>query len=110
MNAPDGELAHTVASLRQSVFRHPVAAQAIYAALLAEGRRFATTAEGRVWRERLSGSALAGAGRSLLDSIVLDAFEESADGAIPSRLLEALAVAARTRGLEALLARALPEG
>jgi hypothetical protein len=100
------DLLEVVEALHAAIVRHPRAAQALYAALLAEGRRFAETEEGRLWRARLAGSALATAGRSLLDVVTLDALDETADGGIPTRVLDALALAARTQGLEPLLARA----
>jgi hypothetical protein len=109
MNAASDEalLLDVVRALQHAVLRHPLAAQAAFSALVAEGRRFSRTPEGQEWRARLAGSALVAAGRSVLDTASLHLLEESEDEGIPARLLEALALAARHPALERALAEAL---
>src|SRR5580692_407187 len=54
--APDTELSAILRRAQLVLLKHPVAAQAAYAALIAEGRRFAATPEGAEWAAALAGS------------------------------------------------------
>jgi hypothetical protein len=103
--ADEDELVAVVRAVQASVLRHPAAAQEIYAALVAEGRRFSATPEGEAWRRKLAGSALVERGRSLLEVATLDLLEEGQERCLPSRLLEVLAIAVREGGLDAVLGR-----
>ena len=92
--------------------RHPVAAKLIAGALVAEGRRFAATDEGRRWRSELAASELVRRGRLLwyvggLDELIADTDET---GAGVSDWLALVADALVRTDLEALLNRRLREG
>lgn len=76
--------------LQRVLLKHPVAAQAAFTALVREGRRFATTAEGHLWRERLAHSAVLQQARLVLDVATLGMLEESGDSEVPSAYLDAL--------------------
>jgi hypothetical protein len=94
------------------VRRYPAMARAVATALVAEGRRFAGTDEGRQWRSVLADSELVRRGRMLwyvggLDELVSDAGEPSA---LPSDWLKVAADALVRADLEALLSRRLREG
>jgi hypothetical protein len=87
------------------LLKHPIAAQAAFAALVAEGRRFSRTPEGAEWAEALAGSDLVRKGRRVWDAVAMNMLEEDPDTIIPSAYLEALLSAARSADLEGLLGR-----
>ena len=89
--APEQLLA--LRSLQRALLTHPVASQSAFTALLSEGRRFAATAEGAQWRERLVHSALLQQVRLIFDLSTLGMLEERA-GEVPSSYLDALFMAA----------------
>lgn len=93
LEAPD-PVGDALSELQLAVLRHPVAAQAIFSALVAEGRSYAETEEGRRVAQTVAVSDLAHRGRvvwdvmtmsaltdgpEVLPSVVLDAFMESID-------------------------------
>ncbi|WP_437570958.1 hypothetical protein [Sorangium sp. So ce542] len=85
------------------VLKHPVAAQAAFAALIAEGRRFAATPEGAEWAAALAGSDLVRRGRQVWDAVGMNMLEDDPDAILPSAYLEALLRAARSPDLETAL-------
>ncbi|HEX8821061.1 MAG TPA: hypothetical protein VF794_14125 [Archangium sp.] len=89
--------------LQGLLLQHPLAAQAAFSALVAEGRRFATTSEGAAWKSALAGSELVRNGRQLWDALALNLLEEDASTVVPSTYLEALFQAASSPELEALV-------
>jgi hypothetical protein len=92
--------------------RNPEATSALAKALVAEGRRFASTPEGRRWQARLASSDLISRGRLLWLAAgfdrLLDGGEEPA--VVPSDWLLFVADALQGTDIEALLARRLREG
>lgn len=100
--AEEGEL---LRRLQGVLLQHPLSAQAAFSALLAEGRRFATTPEGAAWKTALAGSALVRNGRLLWDVLSLNLLEEEASTVVPSSYLEALFRAAASPDLEGLMRR-----
>ena len=101
-NDPLIELLHRASLL---LLKHPVAAQAAFAALVAEGRRFAETPEGRRWKAALADSELARRGHALWEGSLLKVLEEQADAPLPTAILEAIVQAASRRDTTALLQR-----
>jgi hypothetical protein len=95
--------------VQRLVLEHPVAAQAVFAALVAEGRRFAETAEGSRLRARLARSALLRRARTGFDAATLWMLEEHAADELPSTYLDVLLMAAQGKGLEPLIDRLLRE-
>jgi hypothetical protein len=89
------------------LLKHPVAAQAAFAALVAEGRRFAETPEGRRWKAALKSSELAWRGHALWEGSLLKVLEERADSPLPTAILEALIQAASRSDTTALLQQVL---
>lgn len=87
---PQPQEVESVRRLQRVLMTHPVAAQAAFSALVAEGRRFAETEEGRVWRERLVQSALLRKVRLVLDLTTLGLLQESRESTLPSSYLDAL--------------------
>ena len=96
------------APLRQAqrlMLEHPAAAQRMFSALVAEGRRYAETPEGAALAERLAGSDLIRRGRVLWEVATLNLLEESAPSVLPTRLLDLFAQATAVEALEPFLAR-----
>lgn len=79
-----------VARLEEILLRHPVAAQAAFAALVREGRRFGATEEGARWRAALADSELVRRGRTLWESSLLNMLEDDPDAILPSGLFDAV--------------------
>lgn len=101
----EGELTDLLRRLQLALLEHPVAAQAAFAALMAEGRRFAETPEGAAWKAALEGSELVRNGRRLWDAVSMSMLEEDPATVVPSAYLEALLRAAASADLEALLGK-----
>ncbi len=96
------------AALRQAqqlILRYPVSAQALFAAMVSEGRAFAETPDGAALRDRLAGSELIRRGRVVWEVGTLNVLEEKPTTALPSRLMDALAKAATVPDLEPMLTR-----
>ena len=79
--------------LQVMLLKHPVAAQAIFTALVAEGRRFAATPDGAAWQARLAQSSLLQRARLVFDLTTLGLLEERPEGDLPSSYLDALFMA-----------------
>ena len=103
----DDELVRILREGQFLILRHPVAAQAALRALVAEGRRFAETAAGRRWKDRLARSELIRRGRMIWQGSVLNMLEENSDTPLPSAFLDALLAAAASEDLPALLSQLL---
>jgi hypothetical protein len=84
-----------------------VAAQAALRALVAEGRRFAETAAGRRWKDRLARSELIRRGRMVWQGSVLNMLDENAESPLPSAFLDAVLAATASENLPALLSQLL---
>ncbi|MEZ4468365.1 MAG: hypothetical protein R3F43_29010 [bacterium] len=107
--APDAAVAEDATlrrlhEARSLLVKYPVAAQAAFAALVAEGRRFAETPEGQRWQATLADSDLVRRGRALFQGITLDVLGEHA-GPLPSGFLEAFIEATRRGDAEGVLQR-----
>lgn len=86
---------------RRLLLQHPIAAQAAFCALVAEGRRFAATPEGRQWAAALATSPLIRHASELWGALGLDMLEEDPDTVVPSAWLEALVRGAQSPNLTA---------
>jgi|ERR1700687_208418 len=90
VRTPEDPLAQIVREASKWLLKHPVAAQALFSALVAEGRRFAQTSEGQRWREALADSELVRRGRALWESSVLNFLEDAPDVTLPSAISDAI--------------------
>ena len=108
--ATEGVLERFFSQLSVVALRHPIAAQAAFAALVAEGRRFSQTDEGRRWRDALASSELVRRGRALWEGSVLNLLVDDPDTALPSALADAIARAASRDELGSLLQDVLGKG
>jgi len=77
-----------------TLLQHPLAAQAAFSALLAEGRRFAQTPEGKRWEAVLRRSELVRRGGALWEFSVLNTLEDGGASTLPSALFDAIVQAA----------------
>jgi hypothetical protein len=99
------ELTGVLRGLRSVLLQHPLASQAAFSALVAEGRRFAATPEGAEWKAALAGSDVVHKGRQVWEALSLGLVEEEPSTVVPSTYLEALFQATALPELEALLRR-----
>lgn len=106
MSSPD-DLARLLADLQLVLLKYPRATQAALRALVAEGRRFAETPEGRRWHARLAASALVRRGHVLWGGSLLDLFDPSEDRVVPTAYVDAVVAALARHDLQALLERSL---
>lgn len=99
---PEDELSAILERARRAVLAHPIAAQALFEAFVADGRRFAATAEGRRWRAELAGSELIRRARFVCEACALSAYGDHVT-TTPSDLLDAVVLAVGVEGLESIL-------
>lgn len=87
----DAEIDRALRLVQRAIVKHPVAAQAIYAALVREGRAYAETEAGAELRARLQRSETAARVRTAWEILTFGMLEHDAPpGALPSVLVHAL--------------------
>jgi hypothetical protein len=101
----DEEIIALLDGAQMAMIKHPTAAQAAFAALVREGRRFAETAEGEKWLQVLGASGLVRRARWVWETTSLNMLEEDAGTNVPSTYLEALLRATDVPDLEQILSR-----
>lgn len=101
----DAELMRTLALLQRAIFKYPMAVQAAFETLVAEGRSFAETDEGKRWRERLLSAKQTGRLRMVWEVLSLGAFTERSEGLLPSVFVDSLVRILTREHLEPLLSR-----
>ena len=102
---PEAKLLDRLRGFQDLLLLHPVAAQAAFSGLVAEGRRYAETGEGAEWLQRLAGSDLARRGRVVWEVVTMKMLEEQSEDVLPSAYLDALIGASASGELEPLLAK-----
>ncbi len=90
LRTPEDPLARALRAASEFFLKHPLAAQALFTALVAEGRRFAQTPEGRRWRAGLAQSELVRRGRALWEGSLLNMLDDDPDAVMPSSVFDAL--------------------
>lgn len=105
----DGELLRVCGEVHRMLLRHPVAAKSAYAALVAEGRRFALTADGAELQSRLRGSRRMQRAAMLWRSITMGMLSDADEATLPSTYLDNLLHASARVDLERVLARLASE-
>ncbi|MBY0279184.1 hypothetical protein K2Z84_27950 [Candidatus Binatia bacterium] len=103
-DAPD-DLERLLAELQALVVQYPIATQAAFRALVAEGRAFARTPRGQELAQSIADSPLVRRGRMAWDVVTARAFDDDPDVTIPTVFLDALAKTAAVDALEPLLSR-----
>lgn len=96
---PDDEIGSALREVQELVLRHPIAMRAAVSALVAEGRRFAETAEGAALRAQLEHSELVRRARlvwQMASHSILSELEpgDAAAGGLPTAWLDGLFSAA----------------
>jgi len=110
LREPEDEVGRLLRALQRLLLKYPVASQAMFTALVAEGRLFAATEAGQGWRQRLAASPLIRRGRVVWDETSLRMLEEDPATVIPSAVVDAFVHAAVMDGLEPFLSRLFEEG
>jgi hypothetical protein len=101
---PSSETALQVLRLLQGlVLKHPIAAKAAFDALIAEGRTFAQTPEGKAWHDKLAASELLHRARLVLDFPGLSMLERESPEVLPSAYLDTIFMLASSRKPDELL-------
>lgn len=101
----DEEVLSLLDEAQLALIKHPIAAQSAFAALVAEGRRFANTEEGKPWLDALSTSSFIRRARSVWETTSLNMLEEDGATVVPSTYLEALLRAAEAPDMDQVLSR-----
>ena len=101
---PD-ELDAVLHQLQLVILRHPLAAQALFRGLVAEGRAFARTAEGQRWAAVLADSPLIRRGGMVWDVTTLRTLDDDPETQVPSGILDAFVKVTLVDALEPLLSR-----
>lgn len=97
---PDAPLLRTI---QRTILLYPLAAQALFSALVREGRAYAETPEGARTKAALARSPLMKRGRTAWEVLTLNILRETPDSALPSALLDAFTRLLEERGVEARL-------
>lgn len=90
ITAVEDDLSDIILRAQALVLTHPVAAQAAWSALVAEGRRAAQSPEGAALRRKLATAPILPRLRELLELGTLNALEADPTGPLPSDFLELL--------------------
>jgi hypothetical protein len=84
------ELAGLVADTHRMLLAHPAAARQVFAALVAEGRRYAETSAGRELQQQLVGSARAQHAARLFRALNMGMLDDDRETRLPSTYLDNL--------------------
>lgn len=103
------DLARILRTAAALVMRHPAVMQDVFAALVAEGRRFAATPEGARWAAALADSELVRSGRALWEGSALNVLEDAPGTVIPSAVIDAIVQAMARPDLRERLPQLLHE-
>jgi hypothetical protein len=99
------ELLALLEQARVFLLRHPIASQAMFTALVAEGRRYASTEQGAAWARSLAASPAMLRAREVWEATSLNLLTADPDARVPSTWVEALLRAVELPELDRLLAR-----
>jgi hypothetical protein len=110
LRSPD-QLEQLLRRVERLIARDPVVARSLIGALVAEGRRFAATPDGRRWQASLARSPLVRQGRLVWQAAGLNRLTATFDrpALLPSDWLRLTADALTSANLEAVLSRCLLE-
>lgn len=107
VSVDDRALMEAFGQAHRLLMTHPIAAQSLFRAFVAEGRRFALTEEGAALRAELADSELIRQGRVVWEGNSFNMLEEQSPSStlLPTALLDALVAATRHDDLDLLLDR-----
>jgi hypothetical protein len=107
-SAPAGEVEDLLGLLEQArvfLLRHPIASQAVFTALVAEGRRFSATPRGSAWARTLAAAPAMTRAREVWEATSLNLLTDDEQAVLPSTWVEALLRAVELPELDRLLTR-----
>jgi hypothetical protein len=90
-------------SLQRIILKHPLASQSAFSALIAEGKMFEKTLEGRELKARLEGSSMVRELRYIFDLSTFSLLEHEPLDILPSAYLDTLFMLARSDRSDELL-------
>ena len=103
------EVLRLIRALQVVVLKNPGAAQSVFSAFVAEGKRFAETENGAEWKERLTKSSLFQRAQNVFQCATLWMLEDEPSQDLPSAYLDAVFMMAESPALEVLLQNLLSE-
>jgi hypothetical protein len=77
-------------ALQTALLKHPIACQAAFGALVAEGVKFAATPEGQEWKAKLESSTLVHQLRYVFDLTTFSLLERDPPDILPSAYIDTL--------------------
>lgn len=98
-------LARMLLEWQHLLVKYPQPARRMIQAFVAEGRHYAQSEEGQVWKARLADSDLIRRGRFIWDAYSLDALLENEAGQLPTAWLDVIRAAVADQDLEAILSQ-----
>jgi len=101
----EAKVLHLLGELQQFVLQHPVAAQKIFAALVAEGRKYAATPAGARRARALAAMPAMARARQFWESSLAGVLEEGNETVLPSSYVEIVMQGARLASPETLLSK-----
>ena len=111
LDADGQQLYGVLTVLRQAVFGHPAGARSMLALLAAEGRRYATTAEGKALRDELIASPAVGQLRRIWETMTFNVLAGPVGpSGVPDAWSELLCDAVVGASIDDLVARLRPTG
>src|SRR5262245_33554820 len=93
----------TLQSLQRVLMKHPIAFQAAYSALIAEGKKFEVTPEGRRLKAKLEGSSIVSQLRYVFDLTTFSLLERDSPDVLPSAYCDTLFMLAASERSDDLL-------
>ncbi len=99
------ELFALLEQARGFLLRHPIASQAVFTVLVAEGRRFAASERGAAWAQTLARAPAMTRAREVWEATSLNLLTGDDQAVLPSTWVEALLRAVELPELDRLLAR-----
>lgn len=90
LHDPEQQTLRVLRTLQAALLKHPVAAQAAFNALIAEGRAFAGTSRGQLAQAALERSSLLHRARLVFDFSTLSLLEQEPPDIMPSAYIDAL--------------------
>jgi hypothetical protein len=105
----DESTLRTLQSLQRALLKHPVAFQAAFSGLIAEGKLFEKTPEGQKLKTRLAGSAFVQQLRYVFELTTLSMLEREPPDILPSAYLDTLFMLAGSDRSDDLLDRLFRE-
>ena len=101
----EAKVLDVLGELQQFVLQHPVAAQKIFAALVAEGRKYAATPEGGRRARALAANPAMARARQFWEASLASVLQEGGDTVLPSSYVEIIMQGRRLEAPEALLSK-----